>query len=97
MIANLAISVGFIIVLSLCDLIGHLPLPRDMVGHEGPPLSSALTACVFTLERSALRVVQGAVDGASVGVAAKVEGRERNIVAIRTAASPTSAAATVSA
>ncbi|WP_410876975.1 heavy metal translocating P-type ATPase [Nocardia sp. A7] len=34
-LANLAIAAGFIIVLSLWDLIGHLPLPLGVAGHEG--------------------------------------------------------------
>ncbi|MGY0496967.1 heavy metal translocating P-type ATPase [Nocardia sp. FBN12] len=34
-IANLAIAATFIVVLSLWDLIGHLPLPLGVAGHEG--------------------------------------------------------------
>lgn len=34
-LANLAIAAGFIGVLVLWDLIGHLPLPLGVLGHEG--------------------------------------------------------------
>jgi cation transport ATPase len=34
-IANLVIAAGFIAVLSLWDLLGTLPLPLGVAGHEG--------------------------------------------------------------
>jgi len=34
-VANLAIAATFITVLVLWDLLGHLPLPLGVAGHEG--------------------------------------------------------------
>lgn len=41
-IANLAIAGTFIVVLSIWDLVGHLPLPLGVAGHEGSTVLVAL-------------------------------------------------------
>jgi cation transport ATPase len=41
-IANLAIAATFITVLATWDIVGHLPLPLGVAGHEGSTIIVAL-------------------------------------------------------
>jgi len=49
---NLAIAAGFITVLVLWDLFGHLPLPLGVVGHEGSTVVVALNGIRLLTNRS---------------------------------------------
>jgi cobalt/nickel-transporting P-type ATPase D len=51
-IANLAIATAFITVLVLWDLLGHLPLPLGVAGHEGSTVIVALNGMRLLTNRS---------------------------------------------
>ncbi len=51
-IANLAIATAFITVLVLWDLLGHLPLPVGVAGHEGSTVIVALNGLRLLTNRS---------------------------------------------
>jgi cobalt/nickel-transporting P-type ATPase D len=51
-ITNLAIATAFITVLALWDLLGHLPLPLGVAGHEGSTMIVALNGMRLLTNRS---------------------------------------------
>lgn len=51
-IANLAIAATFIIVLVTWDLVGHLPLPLGVAGHEGSTILVALNGLRLLRDRA---------------------------------------------
>jgi cation-transporting P-type ATPase D len=51
-ITNLAIATAFITVLALWDLLGHLPLPLGVAGHEGSTMIVALNGMRLLNNRS---------------------------------------------
>jgi cation-transporting P-type ATPase D len=60
-IANLAIAATFITVLVVWDLVGHLPLPLGVAGHEGSTILVALNGLRLLTDR-AWRKAQGSSD-----------------------------------
>lgn len=67
-LANLAIAAGFIAVLVVWDLVGHLPLPLGVLGHEGSTVIVGLNG-LRLLRSSAWRRAQ--TEAAGTAVAAK--------------------------
>jgi cation-transporting P-type ATPase D len=51
-IANLVIAAGFITVLVTWDLVGHLPLPLGVAGHEGSTILVALNGLRLLTDRA---------------------------------------------
>jgi cation transport ATPase len=50
-VANLAIAASFITVLVLWDLLGHLPLPLGVAGHEGSTVIVGLNGMRLLAQR----------------------------------------------
>ncbi len=50
--ANLVIASTFIVVLVTWDLVGHLPLPLGVAGHEGSTVLVALNGLRLLRERA---------------------------------------------
>ncbi|WP_435828021.1 heavy metal translocating P-type ATPase [Nocardia asteroides] len=67
-LANLAVAAGFIAVLVVWDLVGHLPLPLGVLGHEGSTVIVGLNG-LRLLRSSAWRRAQ--TEAAGTAVAAK--------------------------
>ncbi|MFE6923911.1 heavy metal translocating P-type ATPase [Nocardia sp. NPDC057663] len=61
-LANLAIAAGFIAILVVWDLVGHLPLPLGVAGHEGSTVIVGLNG-LRLLRSSAWRRAQGHTTG----------------------------------
>jgi len=51
-IANLVIAASFITVLVVWDLVGHLPLPLGVAGHEGSTILVALNGLRLLTDRA---------------------------------------------
>ncbi|TFV54912.1 heavy metal translocating P-type ATPase [Mycobacterium sp. PS03-16] len=51
-VANLAIAATFIVVLVIWDLVGHLPLPLGVAGHEGSTILVALNGLRLLRDRA---------------------------------------------
>jgi cation-transporting P-type ATPase D len=58
-IANLAIAASVIVILVVWDLVGHLPLPLGVAGHEGSTILVAVNGLRLLSERSWRRSVAG--------------------------------------
>lgn len=67
-LANLAVAAGFIAVLVVWDLVGHLPLPLGVLGHEGSTVIVGLNG-LRLLRSSAWR--RARTEAAGTAVAAK--------------------------
>lgn len=67
-IANLAVAAGFITVLVLWDLFGHLPLPLGVAGHEGSTVIVGLNGLRLLTRRAWRRAERSARQPSSAGV-----------------------------
>ncbi|WP_436974539.1 heavy metal translocating P-type ATPase [Nocardia asteroides] len=65
-LANLAVAAGFIAVLVVWDLVGHLPLPLGVLGHEGSTVIVGLNG-LRLLRSSAWRRAQQQAAGTARG------------------------------